>query len=140
MSKDDLPDRPQSFHELIGLTMQLNGRIDTLWQRVVYSHAAIVGVMVFFASSPDPFVIARSLVILFYTMNSIVTYVAFRDTYKGLCAAVEDLRASGQTNSQVFSWIEGHNFRMHALRRAIILAVLWLIITYLILGDLIGLY
>ena len=140
MSQDQEPNPPQSFNELIGLTMQLNSRIDTLWQRVVYAHAAIVGVMVFFASSPDPFVLARVLVILFYTMNSIVTYVAFRDTYKGLCAAVEDLKATGQAKGQVFAWIEGHNFHLHSLRRAFILAVLWCIITYLILGELLGLY
>ena len=140
MTKDISPELPQSFHELIGLTMQLNGRIDALWQRVVYSHAAIVGVMVFFSSSSDPFVIARVLVMLFYTMNSIVTYVAFRDTFKGLCAAVEDLRASGQAHGQVFAWIEGQNFRLHSFRRAAILVVLWLIIAYLLLGNVLGLY
>ena len=131
---------PQTFNDLIGLVMQLNGRIDALWQRVIYSHAAMVGVMVFFASSKDPYVLARVLVILFYTMNSVVTFVAFRDTFNGLKAAVDDLKASGLAHGQVFAWVEQQNFQKHARRRAIILAVLWLIISYLILGDLVGLY
>jgi hypothetical protein len=131
---------PQSFNELIGMTMLLHGRIDTLWQRVIYSHAAMVGVMVFFASAHDPFVVARFLVMLFYTLNSIVTFVAFRDTFNGLKAALEDLKASGQTHGHVFAWISGQNFRSHAIRRAGILLILWVIIAYLLLGDLIGLY
>lgn len=131
---------PLAFKDLLGLTLQLNGRIDTLWQRVIYSHAAMVGVMVFFASAPEPFVLARVLVMLFYTMNSVVTFVAFRDTFAGLRAAVDDLRRYPEAGGHVYRWIEAQDFRRHALRRAAILAALWVIIAYLILGPLIGLY
>ncbi|MEM6941458.1 MAG: hypothetical protein AAF943_15835 [Pseudomonadota bacterium] len=131
---------PQSFNELIGMILVLNARIDALWQRVIYAHAAMVGVMVFFAAASDPFVIARGLVLLFYTMNSFVTYIAFRDSYGALNAAVADLKATGASKGKVFSWAQALHFSQHTARRAFMLAALWLIIAYLLIGPLIGLF
>ena len=79
-SADDSHDKGHTHlthADLISLMMQLNGRIDTLWQRVIYAHAAIVGVMVFFATSEEAFVVPRLLVLFFYTMNTLITFAAF---------------------------------------------------------------
>lgn len=129
--------QPLSFSELLSLAMQLNARIDMLWQRVIYSHAAMVGVMVFFSSSDHVFVVPRLLVVFFYTMNALVTFLAFRDAYRGLRAAVADLAAFPNASGHVYSWVNAQNFDLHALRRAAILTVLWIIIAYLILSPLI---
>ena len=131
-------EEPLGFAALLELSIKLNGRIDTLWQRVIYAHGAMVGVMVFFASTDYPFVIPRLLVVFFYTMNSIVTYAAFRDAYGGLRAVVADIGAVGSHDSAVFAWARAQSFDMHARRRAAILVVLWGIITYLILGPLVA--
>lgn len=126
------------FPDLVDLSLKLNGRIDTLWQRVIYAHGVMVGVLVFFASAEFPFAIPRLLVVFFYTMNSIVTYVAFRDAYGGLRAVVKDLAQVADPKSHVYVWAKAQNYDMHAMRRAAILIVAWAIISYLILAPLVS--
>lgn len=130
------PESSLSISELLSLCMQLNSRIDTLWQRVIYSHAAMVGVMVFFATTEHVFAVPRLLVIFFYTLNTLVTYAAFDEAFRGLRAAVQDLRALDNVHGHVYNWIETRNFDLHARRRAVILGVLWLIIAYLLMYPL----
>ncbi len=88
------------FSELITLSLQLNGRLDLLWQRVLYSHAAIIGVMVFFGSSELLYAVPRILVFSFYTANTIITIYAFSETLLGLRAVIEDLRAMQDGEAQ----------------------------------------
>jgi len=121
---------------MLSLSMQLNSRIDTLWQRVIYSHGVMVGVLVFFASAQHDFVVPRLLVMLFYTLNSVVTFIAFQEAYRGLRAVVLDMRALEQTGGRVQVWAAAQNFEKHTRRRALILGLLWIIITYLILYPL----
>ena len=129
---------PLKFSEMLSLSMQLNSRIDTLWQRVIYSHGVMVGVLVFFASAQHAFAVPRLLVMFFYTLNSAVTFIAFQEAYRGLRAVVMDMRTLDQGAGQVHSWASAQNFDQHALRRALILGALWIIIAYLILYPLIG--
>jgi len=129
---------PLKFSELLSLSMQLNSRIDTLWQRVIYSHGVMVGVLVFFASAQHAFAVPRLLVMFFYTLNSVVTLIAFQEAYRGLRAVVKDMRALDQGGGQVHRWASTQNFDRHILRRALILGGLWAIIVYLILFPLIG--
>lgn len=140
MHKTDDPNEQKmmSYNELLGLTLQLNGRLDMLWQRVLYSHAAIVGVMVFFSSVPDPMVVPRVLVFFFYTTNTLITFYAFRDTYGGVVAAVADLKALGSeaAPSHVSGWVLSQNYRRHARRRAVILGMVWLVLAYLLIFPL----
>ncbi|WP_146348200.1 hypothetical protein [Falsiphaeobacter marinintestinus] len=126
--------------DLLTLAMQLNLRIDTLWHRVVYAHAIMVGVLVFFADPNNdyPFTIPRLLVMFFYSMNTVITFVAFNEAFQGLRAAVEDVRAMGGSEGQVRRWLETRNFSWHLKRRAAILIVLWCVISYLVLYPLFG--
>lgn len=135
---DPSPQKMMSYTELLGLTLQLNGRLDLLWQRVLYSHAAIVGVMVFFSSVPDPMVIPRVLVFFFYTTNTLITFYAFRDTYGGVVAAVEDLKTFAQeaAPTHVSGWVLSQNYGRHARRRALILGLVWLVLAYLLIFPL----
>lgn len=126
--------------DLLTLAMQLNLRIDTLWHRVVYAHAIMVGVLVFFAD-PDnayPFLIPRLLVMFFYSMNTVITFVAFNEAFQGLHAVVADVRAMGGTDGQVRRWLQTRNFAWHLKRRAAILIVLWGMIAYLVLYPVFG--
>lgn len=127
---------PLKFSEMLSLSMQLNARIDTLWQRIIYSHGVMVGVLVFFASAQHAFAVPRLLVTFFYTLNSIVTFIAFQEAYRGLRAVVTDMRALQAAGGQVHSWASAQDFGQHTLRRALILVVLWAIIAYLLLYPL----
>ncbi|MCB1339715.1 MAG: hypothetical protein KDK24_01350 [Pseudooceanicola sp.] len=133
------PPAPETleFSDLLDLSVKLNSRIDTLWQRVIYAHAAMVGVLVFFASAEHPFTIPRLLVVFFYSMNSAVTWVAFREAYSGLKAVAADLAVAADQKSAVYAWARSQRYDMHALRRLVMLAVMWVIISYLILAPLV---
>jgi len=123
---------------MLSLMMQLNSRIDTLWHRIIYSHGVMVGVLVFFASAQHAFAVPRLLVMLVYTLNSVVTYIAFQEAYSGLRAVVQDMRALDPAAGQVHAWATDPGFERHTMRRALILAALWVIIAYLILFPLLS--
>lgn len=126
-----------SMSDLLGLSMQLNGRIDTLWQRVIYAHGLMIGVLVFFAQTEHPFAIPRLLVLFFYSMNSLVTFIAFQDAFRGLRAVLQDLQAQHTDGSHVQAWAASQDYTTHALRRALILGALWMVIAYLLIYPLV---
>ena len=123
--------------ELLSLSMQLNGRIDTLWQRVIYAYGLMVGVLIFLAQADHPFAIPRLLVVFFYTMNALVTFIAFQEAYRGLRAVLLDIRARQSDRSHVHDWAASQDYTTHALRRAVILGALWMVITYLLVYPLV---
>lgn len=135
MTKQLDVDAPLSFQELVTLSLQLNSRLDMLWHRVLYSHAAIVGVMVFFASRAELFAVQRHLVFGFYTINTIITVIAFREVYVGLLAAIEDLKAlSGSAQmTNVQRWIFSRNYTRHSIFRATVMGLAWLILGYILI-------
>lgn len=129
-----------TLRDLLTLAMQLNTRIDTLWQRVIYAHAVMVGVLIFFANpeAAHSFTVPRLLVMFFYTMNSVITFVAFRESYDGLRAIVRQTQGHADANNHVLTWFRNRDFSTHAKRRAGILITLWFVIAYLILYPLIS--
>lgn len=122
------------FAELMNLSLSFNARVDTLWQRVLYTHAAIVGVMVFFATADYPFVLPRILVFFFYTLNIGITIAAFNESYSGLRAALEDLKKfpACEANQHIKTWVLGRNYHRHTQRRVLALGVVWLVLGYLL--------
>ncbi|MCB1335309.1 MAG: hypothetical protein KDK26_17115 [Roseivivax sp.] len=128
----ETPPTPLKYSELVELTVKLNNRIDGLWQRVIYAHAAIVAVMVFFATADQPYMLQRFLVLFVYSMNSLVSHLAFRDAYRGLHAAVSDLRRYPETDSQVVRWLYDSDYSNSATLRGLFLAVLWAVIAFLL--------
>lgn len=123
-----------SFSELMNLALAFHARIDTLWQRVLYSHAAIVGVMVFFATAQDLLALPRVLVFLFYTFNIWITLVAFAECYSGLRAVLDDLKVFPQSDAStnIQSWVIQRTYHRHALRRILLLGAVWLVLGYLL--------
>ena len=133
----DDPSR-MTFHELILLNLQLNGRLDALWQRVLYSHAAIVGVMVFFGTSDELYAVPRILVFAFYTANLIMTLYAFNETLTGMRAAIADLKSlqQGSARTKIQEWVFTRNYDRHATVRMAILGTTWLLLGYLLVFPL----
>lgn len=130
----DDPSR-MSFHELISLNLQFNGRLDALWQRVLYSHAAIVGVMVFFGTSDLLYAVPRILVFAFYTANLIMTLYAFNETLAGMKAAISDLKTlqGGVAQTKIQEWVFSRNYDRHSAVRMAILGTTWLLLGYLLI-------
>ena len=132
--------RPMSFSELMTLMLKFNDRLDTLWQRVLYTHAALVGVMVFFARSPEAFVVPKLLVFFFYTVNAVITYSSVRETYRGYRSAVLDLSVLKDVDatSNVQGWIRAHRIGSQPRRYGIVFILIWAVIGYLLLVPLAG--
>lgn len=134
LEKTDDPTR-MTFAELIALNLQLNGRLDQLWQRVLYSHAAIVGVMVFFAASSQLYAVPRILVFGFYSANMIITLFAFHETLTGMRAVIQDLRAMRESKAEtkVQEWVFSRNYDRHSFVRIAILGTTWALLGYLLI-------
>ena len=125
-----------SLSELISLLNQLAGRIDMMWQRVLYAHAALAAVMTFFATTPGDFLVPRLVVLFLYTANSIIAWRAFDETYGAMDAAVADVRAlhgDGARKGHVLTWALSRSYRRHGLRRAALLAAVWVVVSYLVM-------
>ena len=140
MHKNAAPDETRlSFAELITLSLKFNDRLDQLWQRVLYSHAAIVGVMVFFGTSDQVFAVSRVLVFGFYTANMIITMFAFHEALSGMRAVMDDLQAMQRKakKTHLQGWILTRNYNRHSAVRLMILGITWLLLGYLLVLPLI---
>ncbi|MHA6324383.1 hypothetical protein [Roseivivax sp. CAU 1753] len=132
------PSKPMSFAELMMLTLKFNDRLDTLWQRVIYTHAALVGVMVFFARSPEPFLLQRCLVFFLYSVSAVITYVSIRDTYQGYRSALQDLaaRKEREVTRHLQDWVRSRNVGSQTRRYAQVFLLAWAVLGYLLIGSL----
>lgn len=140
MTEPNPADAPHmGFSDLMSLSLSFISRLDTLWQRVLYSHAAIVGVMAFFATSDNDFAVARFLVFFFYTLNTAITIAAFRESYSGLRATLNDLQQFPQSaaNTNVQHWVLQQSYDRHAKRRIWALLLVWLVLGYLLIYPII---
>lgn len=147
MAKDTAPQThspDMSYSDLMSLSLTLHSRIDTLWHRILYAHAAIVGVMVFFATADSPFVLPRVLVFFFYTLNIVITSTAVLESYSGLKAVLADLKTYGASaqGKNVHDWVLARTYHLHGARRVFALGIVWAVLGYLlvypVLGDLIA--
>ena len=55
------------FDGLLRLSHDIRARVEAEWQRLINANAALIAVMVFFASRPEPFMAARIIVFAFYS-------------------------------------------------------------------------
>lgn len=120
--------------KIFSLCMALHTRLDTLWQRLIYSHAAIVGVMVFFSAAADHYLVPRVLVFLIYSINLGVSMSALNESYKGMQAALADIRASEKHErlEHFEAWLRGLDYEAHPVRRVMLFAVAWVLVGYLL--------
>jgi len=122
---------------IFDMCMTLHGRLDTLWQRLLYAHAAIVGVMVFFSTQAEPYLVPRLLVFVFYSINLGISVNAMLETYRGLQAGLADLRAAGMasTKSNFESWLLNLDYAAHSRRRIVLFLIIWGTLGYLLFGQ-----
>lgn len=122
---------------IFDMCMTLHGRLDTLWQRLLYTHAAIVGVMVFFFSQADPHLVPRALVFVFYTVNLMISVNAMLESYRGLQAGLNDLKAMEATGSSSHfeQWLTTLDYAAHPVRRIVLFGVIWLTLGYLLFAS-----
>ena len=133
------PARPErvsnlTFSELCGLAMQLDARVEDIWQRVVYIQAAMIGVLVFFSQAEHVYLLARGLVFAFYSVNILMAYVNLSEIYRGLDGICRDLARfpACPEGGAAQDWMAGRRFRHKRALRAAILAVAWVFVGVLL--------
>jgi hypothetical protein len=124
--------------ELISFAMQMRGRVDGEWQRVVGIHIALIAVMVFFANQPEPFMTARVIVYVFYTYNVVMLLRALRDAYAGLRDATRDLTLlpPAAQGGHSIAWLTRRKFEREVEIQSALMVVVWLVVGYLLIGGL----
>lgn len=125
------------YSETVTFALQLRGRADTEWQRVVNMHAALIAVMIFFANETDGFLAARILVFVFYTYNVAVALVNLREAFAGLRAVSNDLRLfpPPPSGGEGLQWLTRRGFRYDATLQCGLLVVVWGVIGILLLAP-----
>ncbi len=128
-----------SVAELVNLSQQLRGKSEAEWQRVINLHAALIGVMIFFAGQPETYATARLLVFGFYTFNLVSSYLSHRETFDGLSRVNQDLLAFGTpvAGGASFAWITSRNYRPQIWGRTSLLVLVWLLVGYLMIAPLV---
>ena len=90
--------------------------------------------MVFFSTSPEPYLVSRLLVFLFYSVNLGISLVAMMECYRGLQAGLADIRARKEDRplSGFEIWLTGLDYAAHPRRRLLLFGLIWLLIGYLL--------
>ena len=125
--------------ETVNFGLQLRTKVDVEWQRVVNIHAALIGVMIFFAGQPEPYTMARLVVFLFYSFSLLGSFVNLRETYAGLQQVNNDIALFPEPAiaGGIVPWIKSRNYKHDARTRTGLLGLVWLFVGYLMLLPLI---
>jgi hypothetical protein len=122
--------------ELVHVALQLRGRADGEWQRAVNLHAALIAVMIFFASQADPFLTARLIVFAFYSYNVAMVMRSLTDACAGLDRVTADLRLlpPPAQGGAVLGWLTARRFAREGFAQCVLLAVVWAVVAWLMIG------
>lgn len=126
-----------TYQQLLSHATSLGSKVDNLWQRVIYVHLGMVAAVLFLAQAEQPYLIARIVVLVFYTFNIFITFWNMREAYNGLSHAVTDMcRFPACTNGGMTDlWIRKQNYKRNILVRAVALILFWIPVTYLLMAP-----
>ena len=123
-----------SYVDMVGFYHQQVSRVEMAWFRIMYLHAALVGVLIFFEQAEEFFVFQRVIVFGFYTVNLAIFFMAFKDGYVGLTAAEKDLKLFPGNNGNVDGWFRSRNTKRKTELRVLIMFITWSIVGILLFG------
>lgn len=121
-----------TYTELIGFLHMQIGRVEMTWHRVIYLHAAIVGVLVFFGEANQSYLMQRWLVFCFYTVNLLIFYFSLREGYQALREVHTDLKRFPSGDGNVETWFRNRRYAHKSPIRVAVLAITWAMIGLLL--------
>lgn len=127
-----------TYAEMVAFYHAQLGRVEMTWFRVMYLHAAMVGVLVFFGEAEDFFLLQRAVVFAFYTVNLLIFFFALREGYDGMKHAHRDLVLFPDAEGHVENWYRTHRLNYKMELRALALAIAWLLILFLMFYGLVS--
>ena len=127
------------FDGLLRLSHDIRARVEAEWQRLINANAALIAVMVFFASRPEPFMAARIIVFAFYSATVLTSVVNLSQSYRGLrLLTYEMTRFPHPTASAaVLKWLTRCDFRAESWLRLSLPLLVWILVAYLMILPLI---
>lgn len=138
---DGLPEQKQmkisnmTYAELVSFFHLQIGRVEMTWHRVMYLHAAIVGVLVFFGESDKSYFLQRGLVFGFYTVNLLIFYFSLREGYQALSNVHQDLKRFPAGDGNIETWFRNRNYGHKSAIRIVILFATWILIGSLLFSK-----
>ncbi len=126
-----------SYSEMLGFYNQQLGRVEMTWFRIMYLHAAIVGVLVFFGEADEFLLLQRFVVFGFFTANLLIFHVALSESYDGLRAALKDIECFPASGGHVDQWFHNHRNLYRTNVRTAVMLTTWGIVGFLLFQSLI---
>lgn len=123
------------FAELLSFSMQLRTKLEAEWQRVVAVHAALIGVMIFFAGQSESYTTARLVVFVFYSFNVAASWVNLREAYAGLEEVKRDMVVFGDPSAggHSYRWLVLRSYHRASWLRTGLLLLVWAVVGYLMI-------
>ena len=125
-----------SYAEMIGVYHQQISRVETVWFRIMYLHAAIVGALVFFHDASAYFLLPRAIVFAFYTANLLIFHVALMEGYAGLRMVHEDLARFPDSGGSFDGWMRTRSYAYKTPFRVAIMLTTWGVVAFLLFSRL----
>ena len=126
-----------SYSEMVSFYHMQLGRVEMAWFRIMYLHAAIVGVLVFFGEAEDFLALQRVLVFAFFTVNLLIFQYALTEGYQALENARKDLARFPENDGHVDRWFRTRNNRYKTPVRNAVVLITWLLVGFLLFRSLI---
>jgi len=125
-----------TYPELVQFYNAQLGRVEMTWFRIIYLHAAMVGVLVFFGEAEEFLLLQRSVVFAFYSVNLLVFFFALRDGYGAMQSALRDLSRFPDKLGAVDDWFRAQRLGMKTGLWTLVMTIAWLLVLFLLFYNL----
>ena len=127
------------FEDLLRLAHDVRARVEAEWQRLINANAALIAVMVFFASRQEPFIAARLIVFAFYSATVLTSVVNLSQSYRGLRLLTHEMThfPNPTVSGAVLNWLVRIDYRAESWLRLSLPVLVWILVAYLMILPLI---
>ncbi|MEO9514512.1 MAG: hypothetical protein ABJH45_03000 [Paracoccaceae bacterium] len=125
-----------TYNEVVQFYQLKLSRVEVTWFRIMYLHAALFAVLVFFYEAETFLTQQRILVLSIYTVNLLVFHVSLHDGYGALRSALADLKTFPETDGHIDQWFRKVNLSYKTSVRVCFMIISWLLVTFLLFGNL----
>ncbi|MFA8385918.1 MAG: hypothetical protein ACEPO2_09870 [Pelagibaca sp.] len=138
MTKGEEPElvSNMTYSELVQFYNTQMGRVEMTWFRIMYLHAAMVGVLVFFGEAADFLALQRAIVFAFYSVNLLIFFFALRDGYGAMQSVLNDLFKFPDKTGSVNQWFSNQRLAMKPRLYTLVMISAWLFVLLLLFYSL----
>ncbi|MEM8538160.1 MAG: hypothetical protein AAGF56_09890 [Pseudomonadota bacterium] len=124
-----------TYADLVNFYAAHVARVDLTWFRIMYLHAAVVGVLIFFAEATSSYWLQRGLVFAFYSVNLLIFHICLQESYQAMRVAKEDLARFENKGEAVDGWFRNMVLSHKTITRVGVLTITWALVGWLLFQD-----